>query len=128
MARITVEDCEKVVENRFDLVILAAQRARQIFAGDAITVEDKDEKKAVVALREIAERTVSIDKLKEKAIDKFRAFTFEEEADENLEELMEADTYSPYIALDVNSLESDNVSIVSDSEADIDTDVDTDFC
>ncbi|GHT93477.1 hypothetical protein FACS1894122_08760 [Alphaproteobacteria bacterium] len=129
MARITVEDCEKVVENRFDLVILAAQRARQIFAGDAITVEDKDEKKAVVALREIAERTVSIDKLKERSIDKFRAFTFEEEFDENLEELMEADTYSPYIELDVKPLESDNVSIVSENDIDVDmdTDIDTDF-
>ena len=46
MARITVEDCEEVVKNRFDLVVLAAQRTRQILAGDKITVEDKDEKNA----------------------------------------------------------------------------------
>ncbi|GHU11395.1 DNA-directed RNA polymerase subunit omega [Alphaproteobacteria bacterium] len=122
MARITVEDCEKVVENRFDLVILAAERARQIFAGDKIAVEDKDEKKAVIALREIADETVSIEKLKEKAIEKFRSFTFEEELDENLEELMETDTYSPCVELAADALESTGVSIVDESE------IDTDIC
>jgi DNA-directed RNA polymerase subunit omega len=118
MARITVEDCEKVVENRFELVILAAQRARQIFAGDKVTVEKKDEKKPIVALREIAARTVFMDKLREKAIERFRSFTFEEESDENLEKLMEDDTYSPYIGMEAQSLESESVSIVDESELD----------
>ncbi|MDR2794816.1 MAG: DNA-directed RNA polymerase subunit omega [Holosporaceae bacterium] len=118
MARITVEDCEKIVENRFELVILAAQRARQIFAGDKVTIEKKDEKKPIIALREIAARTVLTDKLKEKAIERFRSFTFEEEYDENLEELMENDAYSPYIGMEVQALESDNVSIVDESELD----------
>ncbi|MBL4603326.1 MAG: DNA-directed RNA polymerase subunit omega [Emcibacteraceae bacterium] len=58
MARVTVEDCEDKVTNRFDLVLLAAQRARQISAGAPITVERDNDKNPVVALREIAEETI----------------------------------------------------------------------
>ena len=122
MARITVEDCEKFVENRFELVILAAQRARQIFAGDKVTIEQKkDEKKPVIALREIAENTVSTDQLRESVIDKFRTFNIEEEDDENLDELMEEDTYRPYVGLEMQSVaaeDSKEVSIVDESEID----------
>ncbi|MBQ7673140.1 MAG: DNA-directed RNA polymerase subunit omega [Alphaproteobacteria bacterium] len=122
MARITVEDCEKFVKNRFELVILAAQRARQIFAGDKVTIEQKkDEKKPVIALREIAENTVSTDQLRESVIDKFRTFNIEEEDDENLDELMEEDTYRPYVGLEMQSVaaeDSKEVSIVDESEID----------
>lgn len=124
MARITVEDCEKVIENRFDLVILAAERARQIFAGDKITIDEKkDEKKSVIALREIAEGNVSAEKLKEKVIDRFRAFSFEEDFEEDLEELTEEDTYSPYAGIEMKSLESDNVSVVEDIQIEEQNDI-----
>ncbi|MBR1735044.1 MAG: DNA-directed RNA polymerase subunit omega [Alphaproteobacteria bacterium] len=121
MARITVEDCEKFVKNRFELVILAAQRARQIFAGDKVTIEQKkDEKKPVIALREIAENTVSVDQLREGVIEKFRTFSIEEEDDENLDELMEEDTYRPYVGLEmqqtVGSEDTKNISIVDEEE------------
>lgn len=120
MARITVEDCEKFVENRFELVILAAQRARQIFAGDKVTIEQKkDEKKPVIALREIAENSVSIERLREKVIDKFRTVNIEEEDDEDLDELMEEDTYRPYVGLEMQSVgteDSKEVSIVDEDE------------
>lgn len=120
MARITVEDCEKFVENRFELVILAAQRARQIFAGDKVTIEQKkDEKKPVIALREIAENSVSIDQLREKVIDKFRTVNVEEEDDEDLDELMEEDTYRPYVGLEMQSVGTEDnkeVSIVDENE------------
>lgn len=117
MARITVEDCEKFIENRFDLVILAAERARQLFAGEKITIEEKkDEKKSVIALREIAEGNVSPEKLKEKVIDRFRTISFDEDFEENLEELMEEDTYSPYIGLEMKSLESSNITVVEDDQ------------
>lgn len=120
MARITVEDCEKFVENRFELVILAAQRARQIFAGDKVTIEQKkDEKKPVIALREIAENSVSIEQLREKVIDKFRTVNIEEEDDEDLDELMEEDTYRPYVGLEMQSVgteDSKEVSIVDENE------------
>lgn len=117
MARITVEDCEKFVENRFELVILAAQRARQIFAGDKVTIEQKkDEKKPVIALREIAENSVSIDQLREKVIDKFRTVNVEEE---DLDELMEEDTYRPYVGLEMQSVGTEDnkeISIVDENE------------
>jgi DNA-directed RNA polymerase subunit omega len=63
MARVTVEDCVLKIPNRFDLVMLAAQRAREILAGAPLTVERDNDKNPVVALREIAEETVSIDNL-----------------------------------------------------------------
>jgi len=58
MARVTVEDCVDKIPNRFDLVLLAAQRARQISGGAELTVDRDRDKNPVVALREIAEETV----------------------------------------------------------------------
>jgi DNA-directed RNA polymerase subunit omega len=59
MARVTVEDCVDKVPNRFELVLLAAQRARALAKGSHITVDPEDDKNAVIALREIAEKTVA---------------------------------------------------------------------
>jgi len=61
MARVTVEDCVEVIPNRYELVLLAAQRARDVAAGAPITVERDNDKNPVVALREIAEKTVDLD-------------------------------------------------------------------
>ncbi len=58
MARVTVEDCVDKVSNRFDLVLLAAQRARQISGGAELTIDRDRDKNPVVALREIAEETM----------------------------------------------------------------------
>jgi DNA-directed RNA polymerase subunit omega len=63
MARVTVEDCVIKVPNRFDLVMVAAQRAREISAGAQLTLERDNDKNPVVALREIADATVNIDEL-----------------------------------------------------------------
>ena len=63
MARVTVEDCVTKVPNRFELVMKAAQRARDISAGAALTLERDDDKNPVVALREIADETVNLDEL-----------------------------------------------------------------
>jgi DNA-directed RNA polymerase subunit omega len=68
MARVTVEDCIDKVENRFDLVLLASHRARMISSGSQITVDRDNDKNPVVALREIAETTVSPGDLKEDLI------------------------------------------------------------
>ncbi len=65
MARVTVEDCVDKVENRFELVLLAAQRARAVSAGEPLTIDRDNDKNPVVALREIAERTVEVDTLRE---------------------------------------------------------------
>lgn len=63
MARVTVEDCVLKVPNRFELVLIAAQRARDVTAGAQITLERDNDKNPVVALREIADETISLDGL-----------------------------------------------------------------
>jgi DNA-directed RNA polymerase subunit omega len=63
MARVTVEDCVLQVPNRFQLVMLAAQRAREISAGSQLTIDRDNDKNPVVALREIADTTVNLDSL-----------------------------------------------------------------
>lgn len=68
MARVTVEDCIEKIPNRFELVMIAAQRARQIGSGAALTIERDNDKNPVVSLREIAGEKVSIDDLKEELI------------------------------------------------------------
>jgi len=69
MARVTVEDCVDKVPNRFDLVMLAAHRAREISAGTPITVDRDNDKNPVVALREIADETQTADELRERMIE-----------------------------------------------------------
>lgn len=68
MARVTVEDCVDKVPNRFDLVLLAAQRARQISGGAELTIDRDRDKNPVVALREIAEETIVPDELMESVV------------------------------------------------------------
>jgi DNA-directed RNA polymerase subunit omega len=68
MARVTVEDCVLKVPNRFDLVMLAAQRARDVSAGAQLTLDRDNDKNPVVALREIAEETTDLDGLRNNLI------------------------------------------------------------
>jgi DNA-directed RNA polymerase subunit omega len=68
MARVTVEDCIEKLPNRFELVMVAAQRARKIGSGAALTLDRDHDKNPVVALREIAENTVDVEDLKEEII------------------------------------------------------------
>ncbi len=68
MARVTVEDCVDKVPNRFDLVMLAAHRARTIATGAPLTVDRDNDKNPVVALREIADETIPVEDLREQAI------------------------------------------------------------
>lgn len=71
MARVTVEDCILEVPNRFELVLLAAQRAKQITSGNPLTIDRDNDKDSVVSLREIADKTVSLDALQEGLIQSF---------------------------------------------------------
>jgi DNA-directed RNA polymerase subunit omega len=68
MARVTVEDCVVRVPNRFELVLLAGQRAREITSGAPLTLDRDDDKNPVVALREIADSTVELDHLKDSLV------------------------------------------------------------
>jgi len=85
MARITVEDCIDKVENRFELVMAASQRARKIGSGASITLERDDDKNPVIALREIAEGTVSVPDLKEEIITNHQRFLPQDDTEENID-------------------------------------------
>lgn len=68
MARVTVEDCIEQIPNRFDLILMAAQRSRMIREGTPITVERDNDKDPVIALREIADKTIDLKTVKESLI------------------------------------------------------------
>ena len=79
MARVTVEDCVDKIPNRFDLVLLAAQRARQISGGAELTIDRDRDKNPVVALREIAEETVVPEELSEAVVQTLQRVQVDEE-------------------------------------------------
>ena len=79
MARVTVEDCVDKIPNRFDLVLFAAQRARQISGGADLTIDRDRDKNPVVALREIAEVTVRPDHLQESVINGLQRVRIDDE-------------------------------------------------
>lgn len=82
MARVTVEDCVDKVTNRFDLVLAAAQRSRQISSGAPLEVERDNDKNAVVSLREIAEEKVKADTLMESVVHGLRKVVESDEPEE----------------------------------------------
>jgi DNA-directed RNA polymerase subunit omega len=82
MARVTVEDCVQRIPNRFELVMLAAQRARDISSGSALTIERDNDKNPVVALREIADLTVDTDVLQASLIQSLRKHVETDEPEE----------------------------------------------
>ncbi|MDE0944026.1 MAG: DNA-directed RNA polymerase subunit omega [Alphaproteobacteria bacterium] len=102
MARVTVEDCIDKVHNRFDLVLIAAGRARQISAGAEITVPEDRDKFSVIALREIAEETVSADTLRDNVIQTMQRHV---EVDEPEEDDMEAQMLSHQFADNIEESE-----------------------
>ena len=85
MARITVEDCIDKFPSRFELVLVASQRTRKLFSGETPTVEKNNDKNTVIALREIAEETISIEEMKESLIEEYQTITISDEEEENLE-------------------------------------------
>ena len=74
MARVTVEDCIDKVKNRFELILLASHRSRMISSGSGLTVERDNDKNPVVALREIAEETISPEDVKEELIQSMQKY------------------------------------------------------
>jgi DNA-directed RNA polymerase subunit omega len=90
MARVTVEDCVDKVPNRFELVMLAAHRARSLAAGAPLTVERDNDKNPVVALREIADETLTANQLRESAIESFQRQIEIDEPEEDVMTLLVA--------------------------------------
>lgn len=91
MARVTVEDCVLKIPNRFELVMLAAQRAREISAGATLTVERDNDKNPVVALREIADSSVDLDNLWQALVAGLQKHVESDEPEEDMMELLAAD-------------------------------------
>ena len=91
MARVTVEDCVDTIPNRYDLDLMAAQRARQISGGADLTIERDRDKNPVVALREIAETTVKPKELEESIVNSLQRVRIDEEDEtEELSSLSDA--------------------------------------
>ena len=85
MARVTVEDCVLRIPNRFDLVMIAGQRAREVAAGAPLSIDRDNDKNPVVALREIADETVSIHHLQESLIRGLQRHVENDEPEEDKE-------------------------------------------
>ena len=130
MARVTVEDCVIKVPNRFDLVLLAAQRAREIASGAPLTVERDDDKNPVIALREVAEETIALDQLRDSLVRGMQKHVEMDEPEEtpDLEQTLFgiADPTGPVIGEDsVNEeaveeeLEEDMLAVADEDDVDL---------
>ena len=91
MARVTVEDCVQKVPNRFELVLLASQRARNLSRGEELTVDRDNDKNPVVALREIAEETIELGRIEQDLIRALSRAPEPEPADEEVLDLIPTD-------------------------------------
>ncbi len=91
MARVTVEDCVLKVPNRFELVMMAAQRARCVAAGAPLSIDRDNDKNPVVALREIADETISLEVLRNDLIKGHQKMAEADEPEEEITELMAAE-------------------------------------
>ena len=100
MARVTVEDCVDKIPNRFELVLLAAHRARTISAGAQIAVQRDNDKNPVVALRELADKKIAPDDLKEDFIHSMQKYVEVDEPEAEAVPMLSNDTRMPVLAQD----------------------------
>lgn len=129
MARVTVEDCTEVVPDRFDLVLFAARRAKQIATGGELTVERDNDKDSVVSLREIAGKTVAVEDLERDLIYSFSKRRFHEPRMDTAEEVLEdgnlEDQVASTQALAGSLADDDDFSADDESETLVDGDLPT---
>ena len=104
MARITVEDCIDKFPSRFELVLVASNRARKLYSGENPTVETDNDKNTVIALREIAEETLTTEQLKNDLIEEYQTNTFSE--DEEINEIEDNSDESETGDKELNSSET----------------------
>ena len=105
MARITVEDCIDKFPSRFELVLVASNRARKLYSGESPTVEIDNDKNTVIALREIAEETLTSEQLKNDLIEEYQTNTFNE--DEDLNEIEDNSDENQILTNDTEASELD---------------------
>ena len=114
MARVTVEDCVDKISNRFELVMLAAQRSREMSAGSELTVERDNDKNHVVALREIADETVSVGDLKDGLVGSLQKFVeVDEPEDDDALELLVETTLASEAVEDLQAMMGQGLAIPS---------------
>src|SRR5690349_11159387 len=101
MARVTVEDCIVQIPNRFELVLTAAQRARNVSRGEELTLERENDKNTVVALREIAEQTIDLAAVEQDLIKSLQRAPEPEPAEEEVLDLIATDE-NIFGVMDVN--------------------------
>jgi DNA-directed RNA polymerase subunit omega len=117
MARVTVEDCIDKVDNRFELVLLAGHRARQISQGAMITIDRDNDKNPVVALREIADETLSPGDLKEDLIHSLQKHVEVDEPEADAQEIADQ-TDTATVSADADR-EEDNIAFDRMTEEDL---------
>ncbi|MDC3206812.1 DNA-directed RNA polymerase subunit omega [Pelagibacteraceae bacterium] len=116
MARITVEDCIDKFPSRFELVLIASNRARKLYSGENPTVEIDNDKNTVIALREIAEETITKDQLKNNLIEEYQTNTFSEDEDINEIEDNTDETKTEVNELEVDPSQQDNENVNQPTE------------
>jgi DNA-directed RNA polymerase subunit omega len=121
MARVTVEDCILKVPNRFELVLVASQRAREIGSGAPLIVDRDNDKNPVVSLREIADTDLSLDGLREALVKNHQKVIELEEEDEDIIDVMEGESEWAQVSNQVADSELDAAGLSEDDGADDDS-------
>jgi DNA-directed RNA polymerase subunit omega len=124
MARVTVEDCVEKIPNRFELVMIAAQRARDLSSGAPLTVERDNDKNPVVALREIAAEKVKIDHLRNALVQGLQKHVDldEPEEEDDVAELLRAEQHVPGVTAADEVEEDEDLGAADEAEeADVET-------
>lgn len=114
MARVTVEDCILKVPNRFELVLVSSQRAREIGAGAAMLVDRDNDKNPVVSLREIADTDLSLDNLRESLIKNHQKVIEVEEEEEEILDVMEGENEWAQVAKESAEAEMEGAGLSED--------------
>ncbi len=114
MARITVEDCIDKFSSRFELVLVASNRARKLYSGENPTVEIDNDKNTVIALREIAEETITTEQLKNDLIVEYQTNTFSE--DEDINEIEDNSDESQLDSNEIKNIDSDQVEEIHEQQ------------
>ena len=129
MARVTVEDCIDKIPNRYELLMIAAQRAKDIAAGSVLTLPRDNDKNTVVALREIADGTVSIEELQRSLVMGLQQYVEVEEPEEEEMEIMAAekelaDLDEQFSEVLLDSEVTDAMQVREDEDIDLDAEID----
>ena len=125
MARVTVEDCVLKIPNRFELVMMAAQRARDVATGATLSIDRDNDKNPVVALREIADETIGLDELRNALIKGHQKVVEPDEPEDDIVELMAGEqAWAQQMTIGEDDLAGEGDELGADIDADADGDGD----